>query len=609
MADKKRAKPRCFLILPHREEMRKVRDAVLAAARDTGIEVVYAESVILQRPIADAFASEIARADMIVADISDASANAFYELGLAHAMGKPSLVLCEAAAQGAQSAPLIPSDISDTPVVTYEMSSAGLNDLQKKLRSSFTQLRSMPARLRGARRLGSPTPRFIVDWTRIEPREFENLCLELLIQLGFRNVDWGKRMPDVDAIGFVPKQDPDGHEYREVWLVSMGTQTPPTTILDRVQNDPYFFRELGARVGTREFAMGDTPESPVTILLINYPHQPSLFPEDEANFARRARKALRTNMPIRVRVWDTQYLTHIISQYPQIGYKYFSEEARSVSRYRKTPEEMYNEISSLNARLRATISSLEQERSMRIRAERDAVWKDLSFTAAHKLGNPVFALETYLGPLARRIPSEFGDAHDVLNRMSNSVEEAKAIIQQFKSLTRAQEVSLAPVDIGPIIGSACDVADSDGVEVHVDVPEHLPLVIGDGARLVECFNELVANAYHWFDKEPKRLTISARTAMTRAEVPEQLPVRPYVVVRFSDNGVGIPAESKERIFDAFYTTYHHGTGLGLSLVRRILEGHDGLIREVGSLGEGAAFEIFLPSVQDSHSTTKRPTVA
>ena len=50
----------------------------------------------------------------------------------------------------------------------------------------------------------------------------------------------------------------------------------------------------------------------------------------------------------------------------------------------------------------------------------------------------------------------------------------------------------------------------------------------------------------------------------------------------------------EQIFAPFFTTYPHGTGLGLSLVQRVIEGHDGVIREIGKPNEGAVFEIFLP---------------
>ena len=65
-------------------------------------------------------------------------------------------------------------------------------------------------------------------------------------------------------------------------------------------------------------------------------------------------------------------------------------------------------------------------------------------------------------------------------------------------------------------------------------------------------------------------------------------------IRFEDNGQGVELKDKETIFAPFYSTYPHGTGLGLSLVKWIVENHGGIIYENGKPGEGACFEILLP---------------
>ena len=120
------------------------------------------------------------------------------------------------------------------------------------------------------------------------------------------------------------------------------------------------------------------------------------------------------------------------------------------------------------------------------------------------------------------------------------------------------------------------------------------IAVADPDRFAECCDEIVSNATHWLDKDPKRIWVTASIAAA-ADLPQEIDSsRAYALIHFRDNGPGVPLDCKERIFDAFFTTRDHGAGLGLAVCRRIIEGLGGLIREVGRPGEGADFEIYLP---------------
>jgi signal transduction histidine kinase len=70
--------------------------------------------------------------------------------------------------------------------------------------------------------------------------------------------------------------------------------------------------------------------------------------------------------------------------------------------------------------------------------------------------------------------------------------------------------------------------------------------------------------------------------------------RKQVEVRVEDTGVGIPPENLEKIFDLYFTTKHHGTGIGLSMVYRIIQLHDGEIEVRSTPGRGTTFRVLLP---------------
>jgi signal transduction histidine kinase len=571
------------LLAPLRDEFEDVRRTVKLAAKESGVQLVSLDEPMLM-VTAEAVFSEVVRADLVIAVVSHSSSNVFYEVGLAHATGKPVIFLVD----GEAGPPLFAARFAQH--LSYGHSAGGYDRLQSRLQKLFNEFRRDPRRFRVFPKLPTRQPVLpVVDLERLEPREFENLCFELLTQMGFRQVEWGKEVKEIDVVATLPKKDPDGFQYDELWLVTMGLHAPIEMLVDMSGGDPEYFLHRLLRPSFMEgFKTSFRPDTPITLLLIllrEHPHSEML--QRELRRMEQRSNERRSTHTIRVRVWDRQQLVTLIQQYPQIAYKYFSEEGRSQSKYRKSPEELYLENVELTTRLQA-------EQDKRVKAERDAVWKDVAFKAAHKLGNPIFALETDLQGLKRRLENQPDRALQVAVEMGSSIEKAKAIIEQFKSLIRAQEITLRPVDLVPLLTAAAHVARENGVEVQIKAPDKHPQALADPARMTECFDELFANALHWLNQPRKRIEVTVDVAKKRELPPGLDDARKYVRVRFQDNGCGVPLDKKDEIFAPFVTTYAQGTGLGLSLVQRVLEGHGGIVREVGKPGDGAVFELFIP---------------
>ncbi len=559
---------------------RHLRDVIRKGAEEAGYQLVSLDqsSVLPGSTIQEAVIGELARADCIIADVSDRNPNIFFELGLAQAMGKGLLLISHE-----EDLREVPFDIREFRVITYTDNFGSRANLSRQIYHSLRDFRRFPQRSLANPNFQTSLP-FFIDWNSLSPRDAENLCKELLSQMGFRRLNWGEGLKEIDLIAEYPRKDPDGFEFRELWLVSMGMNAPIEMFLDMAAHDPEYLLHRLTRYSERlEDTVARGLETPVTILLVLF----RKGPESEKlemlrdRFERRRHKREPYGLNIRLRIWDQHYLTSLVQRYHHIGYKYFSEEGRIRSKTRKTYEELYKQNSRLAKRQAQLISDLEDEKNRRVRAERDSVWKDISFSAAHKIGNPIFAIETDLDPLLKRIHEDRKqDAEEVIANIHSSVEKAKSFVEQFKSLARAQEIRPVSCQLKPILDDACRVISNQEIKYNIECPDDA-IVQGDPERLAECFDELVMNATHWLDKPEKSIKVTVISP-----VPDPLPEfldssQKYVSIHVSDNGCGIPVSNKNKIFDAFFTTFDHGTGLGLALVRRIIDGHGGGISESG----------------------------
>lgn len=586
-------KIKCLAIMPYERDTQSLRDILGKMAKELGVKLTskdasgLAASNFDPMQVLDKIIGEILSVDLIIADISNLNYNIMYEIGLAHAMGKSVLFLIRANSEGMNK---FPSDLRFNLAITYNLDERGLGLFQDHLRSFIKEFINAPRRFRPFNPVVSSSlfP-YTIDLDKIEPREFENLCFELIAQMGFQKIDWGKEFKGIDVVATLPKKDPDGYEYQELWLISMGARISIENIyqLALLTNLDInkFFKEHKMHIDTK-----------ITFLVVSRTISKEEFfgSRYELDYTERVLRK-RLGSSVRFRIWDSEYLTNLIRQYPHIAMKYFSEEGRIKSKYRKTPEEMYKENVLLAENLQSALNALAEEKKKRFIAERNAAWKDVAFKAAHKLGNPIDAIDTFLQSLTKRLQSHQIDvALRIADEMDISIEEAKRVIASFKSLTKAEEINQIAIDLMPILDHAIKLAEENGVLVVINKIEKSPKIMADPDRIAECFGELMANSLHWFNKEEKKISITVDKP-NKKEISSILNTTSgYLRIRFEDNGIGVPIEDKEKIFAPFFTTYPHGTGLGLAMVKSIIENHGGQIIENGTPGEGASFEIFLP---------------
>ena len=231
------------------------------------------------------------------------------------------------------------------------------------------------------------------------------------------------------------------------------------------------------------------------------------------------------------------------------------------------------------------------QREMAQRNERLEVVASLIGGVAHELNNPLALLVGHATLLRRKAGD--GPLADRADKIAQAAERCARIVRNFLGLARRQAPDQRPIDLGGLVKETLEILAHglrvDGIEVEVDIAPDLPRVPGDADRLRQLLVYLVMNAEQALRRKEGARRVGVRVA--RASVP---PGAVRVVV--ADNGPGVPAELRERIFEPLFTTVAsgEGTGMGLPLCRGIVADHGGELRLEEAEGEGCRFVFDLP---------------
>jgi len=261
-----------------------------------------------------------------------------------------------------------------------------------------------------------------------------------------------------------------------------------------------------------------------------------------------------------------------------------------LSRLAPAVERALHEAEEHTVRRRAE-EAMHLQREMLLRNEHLEVVASVVAGVAHELNNPLALLMGHATLLKRKAGE--GPFADRAEKLMQAADRCSRIMRNFLALARRRPPEREPVDLRRLVRETLEILAYgfrvDGVEVEVDLAEDLPqLPAADPDRLRQVLVNLVINAHHAL-----RQTTGKRRLSVRAQVDPQAPVIRLVV---EDNGPGIPADLRERIFEPFFSTKPagEGTGLGLPLCRTIVQDHGGELRVEGAPGEGARFVVELP---------------
>lgn len=257
-------------------------------------------------------------------------------------------------------------------------------------------------------------------------------------------------------------------------------------------------------------------------------------------------------------------------------------------------------------RTRELDEALEQLRTSQTRllhAEKMSTLGLVSATMAHDLAHPLTAIRFHARDLARNTDHLSPKASDAVRSILDGTDQAQSIIEHFRELARKPQ-GLHRVGLNGCVQRACTLLShqlhQDRIALHCDLAHDLPPVWADEVLVQQIVLNLIANA--------RDALLTGGPAGQRAIRIRTETRGGDVLLRVADNGPGVPAALREKIFETLFTTKDpgKGTGLGLSIVKSVVERLSGRIELESEEGQGATFVVRFPPAAEETPAQAAP---
>jgi two-component system, NtrC family, nitrogen regulation sensor histidine kinase NtrY len=239
-------------------------------------------------------------------------------------------------------------------------------------------------------------------------------------------------------------------------------------------------------------------------------------------------------------------------------------------------------------------------------AQRSAAWAEVARRLAHEIRNPLTPIQLSAERLQSKLSGKLaGTDADMLTRSTETIVKQvaalKSMVDAFSQYARTPEPSMQELDLNALTREVLTLYESSlGPSVRLELAPDLPRIVGDAAQLGQVIHNLLQNAQDALadTREPR---VSIATAVVDGAV--QLTV--------TDNGSGFPEHMTQRVFEPYVTSKPKGTGLGLVIVKKIVEEHRGEVSVSNVAPRGARVSLRFPvaSTRDAARGASAPIKA
>lgn len=254
-----------------------------------------------------------------------------------------------------------------------------------------------------------------------------------------------------------------------------------------------------------------------------------------------------------------------------------------------------DEIGELVTEYNKMVLKLEESAAALAKSEREGAWREMARQVAHEIKNPLTPMKLSIQYLQKAIHNDSADVKQMTSNVAKTlveqIDHLSHIASEFSQFANINNAKVEVFDLHDILYSLSHLYES-GEEVHFSwIPVHQPLrVAADRTQMNRLFTNLLKNAVEATTVDEYRMVRMLEEVRDNT-----------VVISVTDNGNGIPAEMRSKIFTPNFTTKTSGTGLGLAMSKGIVEQAKGAIWFETSEGEGTTFFVELPLVPEEEN--------
>ena len=251
-----------------------------------------------------------------------------------------------------------------------------------------------------------------------------------------------------------------------------------------------------------------------------------------------------------------------------------------------------------------------------VAAQRSAAWGDVARRIAHEIKNPLTPIQLSAERIRRKFTPKLDADADDLDRMTQVIvrqtNDLRRIVDEFSKFARMPEAVKQREDIVAILNQAVTLqqAGQPDVTFHIDIPDQVIPLSLDATMISQALTNLIKNAGEAIETRIEKGVSPELTPAIAISLADQ---GTQVSITISDNGIGLP-QDRAKLFEPYVTTRDKGTGLGLPIVKKIIEEHGGVLRldDAEPIGDtqhvGAAATIELPKLQAEDAGRKSKKV-